>query len=683
MKKVFLLFFSFIFYVFPFFAKANYTWNFADCQITDILFSLSVDLGFSIVADDTVSGRGDFKFSGSDFELAFDAFLDSCRLYVKKEADVWIVTKILFENHEGLYSLDAMDLPASRIVEEVSIGLGKSINVDSMPAGKIGIHVKNLSEEDLIRVISDCIGDYEITGGLGAYTLRQKYANHMVKSSGFLRVFEDEGLINVDAKDVLFKDLIDEYFSKIVNEKKECRNYIFVNNGDFLVPRILFKCEDFDQTLTKLCNVNGFDYEFYDQTYFIFQSKDSYQNLFEMGKQWIRFDLKYYDSQKFIELLNQTVGKINKVCVDNSSYFYAKVSESEKSKIENLMAEVDIKESTHVLSLKYIKPADFLEHLPPFVERSNLFLADDSSRLYFKGTDDEYKNLLEQIEVCDRPEIRLSYDLLILQNSESKQKSYGSKLSASLLSFGDRNEISGQLGDVMNLNLNVVTAFGLEFALNLQNSLEENKSKIFVDTNLRGVSGKTINFQSTNTYRYRDNNLDPESGKPIYSGVTKEIISGIKIDITGWVSGDGLITTSVNTSLSRQGTDTSSSTGNPPATSEKSITTQISGKSGIPIVISGLMEESANTDVKRIPFLSKLPLIGNFFKKVDKNTEKNQMVIYLVPKIENPQDLMIFENQKKEKNQEILNKLSEIKEILKSKNQAKKEVQKGEENGKV
>ena len=95
------------------------------------------------------------------------------------------------------------------------------------------------------------------------------------------------------------------------------------------------------------------------------------------------------------------------------------------------------------------------------------------------------------------------------------------------------------------------------------------------------------------------------------------------------------------------------------------------------------MEESANTDVKRIPFLSKLPLIGNFFKKVDKNTEKNQMVIYLVPKIENPQDLMIFENQKKEKNQEILNKLSEIKEILKSKNQAKKEVQKGEENGKV
>ena len=65
----------------------------------------------------------------------------------------------------------------------------------------------------------------------------------------------------------------------------------------------------------------------------------------------------------------------------------------------------------------------------------------------------------------------------------------------------------------------------------------------------------------------------------------------------------------------------------------------------------------------------------------------NQMIIYLVPKIENPQDLMILENQKKEKNQEILNKLSEIKEILKSKNQAKKEAQKeekkGEENGKV
>ncbi|MCR4742525.1 MAG: hypothetical protein K5866_06625 [Treponema sp.] len=679
MKKVCLLFLSFIFYVFPFFAKANYTWNFSDCQITDILFSLSLDLGFSIVADDTVSGSGDFKFSGSDFELAFDAFLDSCRLYVKKEAELWTVSRIRFENRDGLYSLDAMDLEPGRIVEEVSIGLGKSINFDCLPSGKFGIHVKDLKEEELIRVISDCFGQYEIIGDLGAYTLRQKYENHKVRSSAFLRVFLDEGLINVDVSDVLFKDLIDELFGKVLNEKGENRNYIFVNNGDFLVPRILFKSGDFDGTLEKICKVNGFDYEYYDGTYFIFQCKDSYQSFIEQGKMWVRFDLKYNKGQNFIELLNQTLGKINMISTGDSSYFYAKVSESEKVKIQELLAQLDIKKSTHVVSLKYIKPADFLEHLPPFVERSNLFLADDSSRLYFKGTDDEYKNLLEQIEVCDRPEIRLSYDLLILQKSQSQQKSYGSKLSASLLSFGDRNEICGQLGDVMNLNLNVVTAFGLNFALNLQNSLEENQSKIFVDTNLRGVSGKTINFQSTNTYRYRDNNLDPESGKPIYSGVTKEIISGIKIDITGWVSGDGLITTSVNTSLSRQGTDTSSSTGNPPATSEKSITTQISGKSGIPIVISGLMEESKNTDVKRIPFFSKLPLIGNLFKKVDKNSEKNQMVIYLVPRIENPEDLMILENIKKEKDQEILLKINEIKEIINS----KKEVKNGGENEQI
>ena len=95
-----------------------------------------------------------------------------------------------------------------------------------------------------------------------------------------------------------------------------------------------------------------------------------------------------------------------------------------------------------------------------------------------------------------------------------------------------------------------------------------------------------------------------------------------------------MITSSVTASLSRQGTDTSSSTGNPPPTSEKIVTTEVRGKSGEPVVLSGLVQNQESKEEKRTPFISKIPLIGRLFKSSAKISEKSQMVIYLVPHLE-------------------------------------------------
>ena len=41
----------------------------------------------------------------------------------------------------------------------------------------------------------------------------------------------------------------------------------------------------------------------------------------------------------------------------------------------------------------------------------------------------------------------------------------------------------------------------------------------------------------------------------LYDGVTREITSGLVLNIDGWVSGDGMITTTVNASVSKRGAD--------------------------------------------------------------------------------------------------------------------------------
>ena len=111
-------------------------------------------------------------------------------------------------------------------------------------------------------------------------------------------------------------------------------------------------------------------------------------------------------------------------------------------------------------------------------------------------------------------------------------------------------------------------------------------------------------------------------------------MSGIVLEIVGSVSGNGTITTSVSASVSRRGADVSSNSGNPPPTSEKFVTTQVIGKSGEVIVLSGLVQNDSTYVEERVPFLGRIPLIGKLFSGKTKSNEKTEMIIYLVPHIE-------------------------------------------------
>ena len=129
----------------------KYSWDFSDCDIKDILFAVSLDTGISIVADDTVSGTGSFRFVGNDFEVGFDSFMNSSRLYVNKNDDFWVVSKCKITESENGFSLDAYDLTPFQILEKLSKVLKNPITYDSLPSNVLNIHFKDLSEEKLLE----------------------------------------------------------------------------------------------------------------------------------------------------------------------------------------------------------------------------------------------------------------------------------------------------------------------------------------------------------------------------------------------------------------------------------------------------------------------------------------------------------------------------------------------------
>ena len=627
-------------FAFCYFAVAQgaaYSWDFSDCEIKDILFAVSMDTGISIVPDDTVSGKGDLKFAGGDFDLAFEAFLRTNRLFVKRDGRVWTVSRCCVLKENGSYSLEAYDLLPVQIVEKLSEVLDKVVTFEALPSQRISVCFRGVSEAVLMDCLAKRFGLYDVERDEVGYHfvkvnagMRNVSGNGM-QSGNFSGVMNVEvlenGMVSVDVENSRLCDVVEVLGSRVGKE------YCFLADADCKIQRAFFVGLDFEATLEILCAQCGFDYVLENGIYYIFAQPEARSKLIYGKRSWRKFTLRFTKSQDFLTFIFKRMGKLETISLPDEASFLCLVSEKEAAEIEALICEADIRQSTYIVNLKYLKSEDFLEHLPPAVDRNAFFRADDSAHLYFKGTEEAYKNLCEQIAVFDRPAVRLSYDLLILQYDESVQNNWASSFGAKRLSLGDRNGVSAVLGSVMGFNLNVVTSFGMTFAAELQASIEESRTRVYADTTLHGVSGREIHFQNTNTYRYRDNNVDPETGKPLYSGVTREIASGIKLDVLGWVSGDGMITSKVTASVTRRGNDTSASTGNPPPTSEKIVTTEVCGESGKPVILSGLVQIAESEQEKRSPLISKIPGLGNLFKAKNKTRENQQMVIYLVPHI--------------------------------------------------
>lgn len=611
----------------------TYAWDFSDCAVQDILYAVSLDSGISITADDTVTGKGSFKFSGNDFEKAFDSFLLASRLYVTKQKDLWVVSKVKIEKKDNLYSLDAFDVSPAVILEKLSEKFDEVVSYETLPASLVSVHLKNLNQAMLLQSFVNKFPEFFLEKTQNGFHIG-KQVQYMTKTSNTensdMKVeLEQDGKIFIEAKNVKTVEVLEKLFCIAGS-----RQYCFLINQDNKISRCSFEATDFETALNTLCSQNGLKSINKDSIYYIVSETEAKDKLVSDNREWEKVSLVNVKADRFIASVSKNFGKLETIILPDNNSFLCLLSEKEKKEIYMLAEAYDVNPGIYVIELKYIKPDELLKRLPASFDKSNLLISTDNSSVYFTGTETTYKDLCRQIEICDRPSTRISYDILILQYDESSDNSWSSNVKAERLGAGEFSNLSLGMGSILNLNFDVITTFGLKFAQSLQASIENDNTKVYADTTLHGISGKQINFQNTNTYRYRDNNLDPETGKPVYSGITREITSGLKLEITGWVSGNGMITSTVTASVTRQGTDTSSLTGNPPPTTEKLVTTEVCGKNGEPIVLSGLIQNSESFYEKGVPGISKIPVAGAPFKSRNKASQHTQMIIYLVPHVD-------------------------------------------------
>jgi general secretion pathway protein D len=670
--------------------------EFVNQSIKDILFTLAQTIGTSIIADDTVEGQASYHFSDTNLDIALEHFLSHYDLYFWKKDGIYYVSKVMVKYNEntGALTLFAKDVEPRLIFEKISKEIKSTILFDALPRERLTVNADGLPVGQVIEIVMHRFNDYEVEDLEDYYYVKKRPSEGRSSPRGAAdTITEENGLFSISADSIRLTDVLSKLFSESGTE------YSMMKRGDFVLENIHFKDKSFDELLRLVLELSDGDFTVRNHIYYIFDvSKNEIMkkmddiafvklnnipvellpSLFPAGlasssifkidkdnnaiilsgtyeettpvrefitkleaeyedKQVSKLDLSFLTVDELLKLLPARLQKLQVFRTGNQRTLILEATEEQIDDFISFAHMMDIHGGGLAVPLKYIRAEDLLKNIPPSISENDIVKSADPNLIFFKGSKEKLDLFLKDLEYIDKPISQIRYELLIVQYQESKNKEFGITIGNEIMQEGAQTSILGTLGNLINLNLDIVSTFGYLFAIDLNAKISDSEARIMADTTLNGLTGEDISFQNTNTYRYRDMEIDPDTGEAQSTGVTREITSGLIVSINGWVSGDDMITMDIKSTVSKRGADVSSSTGNPPPTSEKVISTHVRTPSGKPVIISGLLQQERDVILQKTPFLSSIPLLGWLFTSEVETSTNTEMIIYIVPYIEYPE----------------------------------------------
>ncbi len=73
--------------------------------------------------------------------------------------------------------------------------------------------------------------------------------------------------------------------------------------------------------------------------------------------------------------------------------------------------------------------------------------------------------------------------------------------------------------------------------------------------------------------------------------------------------------------------------GSVPQIAKREVNTAVLVDDGQTVVIGGVYEFSDSTDIRKVPFLGDIPIIGNLFRNKNRTKEKAELLVFVTPKV--------------------------------------------------
>ena len=289
----------------------------------------------------------------------------------------------------------------------------------------------------------------------------------------------------------------------------------------------------------------------------------------------------------------------------------------------------------YTFSLHYSRAEDLQKSLSAILTGGKIAADPGSNTLLFNGSLAEARKIKETLQTLDAPTQQVTLEAKILSIMKSEEKNLGlqwnwetlpqyieTNKSAAKASSSEKNSSgSGRQG---HFHLWNGTHAQFCFTSTLNALVTSGKAKVLATPSLITLPGKEASiFIGSHIPVVTEKHSNGES---TYS--TEYVDAGIKLQYTPVVSKDGYITSIVHTEVS---TPTLISELKNYRINSRTADTNVRMRNGETLIIGGLISEEEQRQLQKIPFLSKIPLLGELFKNRYSSKSTTEVIMLLTP----------------------------------------------------
>lgn len=200
--------------------------------------------------------------------------------------------------------------------------------------------------------------------------------------------------------------------------------------------------------------------------------------------------------------------------------------------------------------------------------------------------------------------------------------------------------VAPSLGERLNFNLPVSTPgagsfalaiLGADYLLDLELSALQAEGRGEVVSNPRVITanqqeaiikqGDEIGYQTTQV-----------SGGVVQTTVNfKEVV--LELKVTPTITNDGRVFLALNVKKDEVAELIQTPQGIVPAITKREINTAVLVQNGETVVLGGVYEITSREDLRKVPFLGDVPLLGNLFRNKSRENTKAELLIFVTPKL--------------------------------------------------
>ncbi len=241
------------------------------------------------------------------------------------------------------------------------------------------------------------------------------------------------------------------------------------------------------------------------------------------------------------------------------------------------------------------------------------------------------KNLIAQLDV---PQPLVVLDTEVLEVDETRAKNLGLQLQQPVLSttFVETQPTAppdgGAPPPMMSIQPFVRTPLTIGVQLNLL--VQQGNARILADPRITTISGRTASIRAGDQLAI----LTTTGGGPgtIATTQLQTFQTGVTLDITPVVNAGNFVLLTLHPTLN----SLSGILNGVPQISTRDATTTVGLMDNQTLVIGGLIEETTNHTVQKIPLLGDLPLVGSVFRAEQINRTRNELIVTVTPHVIKP-----------------------------------------------